>query len=285
MKNLEKLKELAASLPKPYTVNASALVERMGEVIEGLSDKPMEYRPPTLKLVQATSDRSKLPKGASIGSLVLGESVLSTPVKTIPVRVYSIRQMWDADPEKASVICSSPDGITGFKYGDCKVCPHQKFDEVERKSACNKGLTVLAITEDLSQLFFINFAKTNYSSGTDWQSLMRKASTSPYKRIYDMSTGTSPKAKNVEIIKVEPAAVNVVDAKIIPFLDELFRITDADRKESLDSFYTYLKTKQANSPLAITEVSASEADGSVTLITAVSSNEGADAKVVTGYAL
>lgn len=270
MQNLEKLATLAAALPREYATKASDLVRRMGEVIEGLSDKPMEFRPPTIKLVQATTDRSKLPKGATIGSLILGENVVTPPLKVIPIRMFTTRQMWDADPDKSAMICSSPDGDTGFRYGNCKACPHQKFDEVAKKSACNKTMTVLSVTEDLSSIFFTNFSKTNYSSGLDWQGLMKKAGVAPYKRIYEMSSGTSPKVKNVEIIKIEPIATgNTVDAKILPFIEELFAVASEDRKESLKQFYEYIETKRDASALALGHTdTAPEAEGSVTLIAA-----------------
>jgi len=251
MQNLETLAKLAKDLPAAYSKNAVALVTRMGEVIEGLSDKPMEWKPSTLKLVQATSDRTKLPRGASIGSMVLGESVLPTPVKLIPMRVYTTRQYWNPDQDSATMICSSPDGEVGYKHGKCKACPYSKFDEIEKKSQCNKTITVLSILEDMSAVFFTNFSKTNYSSGMDWQSLMKKAGVSPYKRIYEMTSGPSPKTKNVEMLKIEPASVdNTTSDKLIPFLEELFRISGEDRKASLASYYEYIEARKDASEIS-----------------------------------
>ena len=123
MQNLEKLAELATTLPAELIENASALVERMGEVIEGIGDKPVEWRPDLLKVVQGTSDRSKLPKGATIGSIVIGEEVVEAPYGTIPIRSWISRQYWDADPENARMLCNSPDGLVGYTHGECKTCP------------------------------------------------------------------------------------------------------------------------------------------------------------------
>ena len=264
----EKLATLAKELPASHKAAAIALVERMEEVIEGLSDKPMNWKPSTIKLVQATTDRSKLPRGATIGSLVLGEEIVKAPLKVVPIRAYTTRQMWDADPSKATMVCSSPDGEVGFRYGKCKDCPNSKFDEVEKRSACNKTITILSAAEDFSNIFYTNFSKTNYSGGLDWQGLMKKAGVSPYKRIYELSSGTSPKVKNVEVIKVEPVTgANVVDAKVLPFIEELFHISTADRTASLENFYQYISEKKDASQLVLQD--SSDTEGSVTLVSAV----------------
>lgn len=280
MKNFEKLADLAKNLPPAYSSKAVALVERMCEVIEGLSDKPMEWRPLTLKLVQATTDRSKLPKGATIGSLILGEDIVKTPLKVIPLRVYTTRQMWNPDPAASTMVCSSPDGEVGFRYGNCKTCPNSKFDEVEKKSACNKTITIVSVTEDLSNIFYTNFSKTNYANGLDWQSLMKKAGVSPYKRIYELSSCTSPKVKNVEIIKVEPVTGNnAINENVSAFVEELFRLAGDDRKVQLENFYEYIENKKDASTLMITET---DSHDNVTLITA---SETATSDTDKGYKL
>lgn len=251
MQNLERLAELAKELPANYKEAATTLVERMGEVIEGLGDKPVEWRPSTLKLVQATSDRSKLPKGANIGSLILGEEIVKQPLKVIPLRYWTSRQYWNPDMDKQGMICSSPDGERGFKYGECRACPYSKFDEEKNKSQCNKTITVLAVTEDLSNIFFINFSKTNYTNGMDWTSLMRKAGVAPHKRVYELSAETSKKAKNVEVIKVENCEGDdsKVNEKILAFVNELFTISGEDRKASLVKFAEYMEARKSNALL------------------------------------
>lgn len=245
MQNLEKLAELAAQLPEAVRDNAVNLVERMGEVIEGISDKPLEWRPGNLKLVQGTSDRSKLPKGANIGALVLGEEILETPFPVIPIRAFTSRQKWNPNPDIQQVECQSPDGEVGFKYGDCRSCVHSKFDEAAGKTACNKTITVLQISSDLSQIFTSNFAKSNYSKGTDWQKAMKTAGVAPYKRTYKLRSETSSKSKNVELLFAEAFAGNQTDKAYIPFLDELSRISGEDRRTQLLGFREYLAKRAA----------------------------------------
>ena len=254
MENLEKLAELAKDLPAKLKDNASSLVERMGEVIEGIGDRPVVWRPETLKLVQGTSDRSKLPKGANIGSIVVGETILEQPTKVIPLRSWTSRQFWDPNPDNARMLCNSPDGNTGFAYGDCRQCQYSKFDVENNRGQCNKTITIMFITEDLNHIVLANFAKTNYANGNDWLSLMKKASVAPYKRVYELNSETSKKAKNVEVLVA--ASAGAVDVKLIPFLEELATRVGEDRKVSLEKFYEYIKNRKEQGATAALEAPA-----------------------------
>ena len=247
MRSLEKLAELAKELPAPLKDNAEALVVRMGQTIEGFGDKPIEWKPETLKVVQGTSDRSKLPKGAAVGAIVVGEDIIQAPFEVIPLRLFTTRQMWDSDPNVAQMICSSPDALVGYRFGDCRVCPNAKYDDEAKKSSCNKTITVLNISADLSRIFYINFSKTAYANGLAWQSSMRKTGFAPYRKKYALSTQTSPKSKNVELLSAEP----IVDGKIntgpiLSFLEELFEISGEDRKIALSKFYELVELRKKN---------------------------------------
>lgn len=248
MENLELLKELASKLAGELKGNAEDLVERMGEVIEGIGDKPITFRPGILKLVQGTSDRGKLPKGVGIGDFVLGEEKLEQPVEVIPLIAWMSRQMWDPNPDNAKMLCNSPDGTVGWAFGDCRACPHGKFDTEANRSACNKQVTVLVITSDLKSLFTVNFAKTNYMNGVDWQGLMKKAGVAPYKRLYKLSSQTSTKNKNVELVKAEPVTGVKVEGEVLAFVEELFNRSRDDRKEMLVLFHENVKKRQAGGP-------------------------------------
>lgn len=247
MNNLEKLQELTGKLTGSYKSNAEALVTRMGEVIEGISDKPVEWRPETLKVVQGTSDRSKLPKKAAIGSMVVGEKVLDNPVKVIPIRMWSTRQYWSPDQNEAKLLCSSPDAELGYIGKKCRDCEFAKFDEEAHKSPCGKSKTALVIAEDFSDVFLVNFSKTNYSAGRDWEGMMKKAGVATYRRVYEMHTETSKQYKNVEALSVEP--VGPIDSENLSFLEELFRKVTSDRKEYLENFHTLVMSNRQNNAL------------------------------------
>lgn len=282
--DFEKLTAAAANLPKDVKANAEALIERMGTKIEGIGDEDTTWYPPISKLVQATSDRSKLPKGASIGDIVIGETKMEQPVKVIPMRVWEGRQYWSPDQNEAKMLCSSPDGRVGYLGFNCRECPHAKFNEETRKSECSKIEVVMSISSDLKEIFVTNFAKTNYTVGKEWKGLMKKAAVAPYRRIYHLRGETSKQYKNVEAYKVDVldgAEKNTADA-ILPFLQELFTQIGDDRKEMLDNFHAMVQERRASGAGALP---APDADSEIKTITYEGSSEGTVSDMAGKYSL
>lgn len=244
----DKLYELAEELPESVKDNALELLSRMNTKIEGIGDTDVEWYPPLLKIVQGMSDRNKLPKGAMIGDVIIGERKMESPVKIIPIRVWEARQYWSPDQNEARMLCSSPDSQVGYLGFNCKSCPHSKYDEEAKRSDCSKLEVVMAMTEDLSELFVINFAKTNYAEGREFKSKLRKAMVPPYKRMYGLRSESSKQFKNVESIKIDVLEKDkqATDTKIQSFLVELFNQIGTDRKQMLDDFHKMIKERQAN---------------------------------------
>jgi len=238
-------------LPEELKANALALVDTMSTLVEGIGDEGMAWKPPFLRLVQGTTDRSSIPKGTGIGDFVLGESKLDKPLEFIPLRLWTARQYWNPDQTKSNMLCWSPDALLGYVGVECKTCPFQvwKEDAAGNSGAdCGKVLGLLAITTDLSKIFTVNFAKSSYTAGMELQSAMKKAGVTSYLRQYGLTAVTSPKAKAIEIFKVE-----VLDDKkrrtppeLVPFLKALFDIATADRKASIEAFYTDARARAAS---------------------------------------
>lgn len=258
MENIVNLKAKIDTLPSTVKANAAKLVEEMSTVIEGIGDETVAWKPAFLKLVQGTTDRGSIPKGTAIGDFVLGEEKIEQPLKFIPIRIWDARQYWDPDQTSNKMLCWSPDAKQGSMFGECKTCEHGKWVENEG-SACGKIKSVLAISADLSKVFIINFAKSNYKIGMELKSLMEKAMTHSYMRVYGLSSSTSTTSKNVENYKIE-----VLDDKqrrtpteYVEFLRELFDIVSGDRKTMLDAFYQNARARQerlalsGNAPVAI----------------------------------
>lgn len=260
MENLENLQKLAEALPESVRTNATNLITEMGTPVEGIGDEPVAWKPGYLRLVQGTTDRGSIPKGATIGDFVLGEEKVEQPLRFIPIRMWKGRQYWDPDQTSNKILCYSPDGTLGSVYGECKTCEHGKWNDEEGKpSDCSLNRTTMVIKSDLSSIFTVTFGKSNYKIGGELENLMKKAGVATYARVYGLTNATSPTAKNVENFKIE-----VLDAKDrktneahLPFLKELFDRVSADRKASLDAFYEGAKYRQeqlklsGNAPLAI----------------------------------
>lgn len=246
-----KLNELAAKLPKDISANALALVEKMTTSIEGLGDDPdrAKWRATNIKLVQGTTDRSKLPRGAVIGTLVLGERIMEQPLRVIPLGVWNGRQMWSPDQNEAKLLCSSHDGKVGYFGYDCKGgCPHSVWNEETKRSECGATFEMLVITEDLSEIFKVQFAKTNYQNGKQWFGKMKEAGVAIYRRVYGLKSETNKQYKQVESLVVEyysDAKEKETSAESLEFISELFKMVQGDRKEMLDGFHKMVMEKRA----------------------------------------
>lgn len=266
-----KLNELASKLPKNISANALALVEKMTVAIEGLGDDPdrAKWRPTNIKLVQGTTDRTKLPKGATIGTLVLGERIMEQPLRVIPLAVWAGRQMWSPDQNEAKLLCSSPDAKAGYLGYDCKECPHSKWDETTKRSECGATHEMLVITEDLSEIFKVSFAKTNYANGKMWFSKMKEAGVAIYRRVYGLRSETNKQYKQVESMIVEyysDPKEKEVSPEIVDFIAEMFKMVQSDRKESLDVFHRGIADKRAKG--LINTVAAPGSDSATVMIEA-----------------
>lgn len=258
--NLEKLSAIAANLPDAYKANANDLITRMGEVIEGIGDRDVTWRPQTLKLVQAMSDRSKLPKGANIGDFLLGEDVVTQPKAVIVLRSWDARQYWSPDQNETKMLCSSPDAVVGYIGKNCKDCEFSKFDEETKKTQCNKIKVFMVAAADLSDVFLIQFAKTGFKTGGDWNNLMKKAGVATYRRVYGVKSVDSKEYKNVVNFGVETFEGDKRDTpkEILEFVAELFTQVSTDRKESVDEFHKIILTRKQDPALLANSAADSE---------------------------
>jgi hypothetical protein len=249
--NVENLIPLADALPEQYAQNARDLLDRMGTVVEGIGDGDIEWRPSLLKVVQATTDRSALPKGTTIGDMVIGDEKIEQAYPIIPLRMWDSRQMWSPDKDDTRTLCWSPDAKTGITGVECRKCEYQVYDTVENKVACTKNKSVLAMSADFSNLFQINFSKSGYSLGMDFQGLLKKAGVAPFRRAYTLATESSKKAKNVEALVVSPVSLpdGIVAPELRPFLEALFEQISDDRKAHLDDFKIAAETRAKQAQL------------------------------------
>lgn len=257
--------ELARALPAEVAENAVALLTEMTEVIEGIGDEPIRWKPPYLRLVQGTTDRTSLPKGTAPGDFVLGETRLEQPFKFIPIMIYDQRTYWDPDQTSSKILCWSPDSKLGQIGKQCKTCEHAVWGE-DSPSDCGKAKQVLAISADLRQVFTITFAKSGYKVGMELEKIMANARTLPFHRTYGLSSTTNPNAKNVEVFKIETLDEKSrrTQQEYLKFLNDLFNTVRADRKTMIEAFYENVKARQTQQALpgaaatpALTDSSAS----------------------------
>lgn len=243
--------------PEAYHPALTSLMEKINTVLEGISDEPIKWSPGYLKIVQATSDRTKLPKGTGIGAMLLGDTVVEAPLKVIPLMSFTGRNYWDPDQTKNRTICRSPDSVHGVTGQKCKGCRFSVYDESQKKSPCSSVHAFLVITEDLSNIFYVQFAKTGYAAGSEWRKTMRDAAVDSYKRVYSLSTKTHPTYKNVENLEVTPAGV--VPGELHATLHEIYKYFANARVEYLRDFAEAAQLKVETSGIIFDGLSYEEA--------------------------
>jgi hypothetical protein len=216
--------------------NALALLARMGEVIEGVGDKPIQWHPSMLKLVQATTNTDTLPS-CKPGDFVLSNEVLKT-MDVVPLRIWTTRDLWPEDLGSDRRLCESPDGITGWKYGDCRTCQFSQWNEENNKVPCTKSLKFLVIKADLSDIFLINFSKTGYRGGMNFEKLVKSTKTHIYRRSYTVEASRHPENKNVFLTSVSFSAPGsfTLSPDVEAFLRELFSYSGESRRHQLEAF-------------------------------------------------
>lgn len=253
----KQLLPLAKELPDAVRSNAQDLIARMGEVIEGIGDEPVTWKPVNLRLVQGSTDRSNLPRGTAPGDFIMGEVKVEQPLKFIPIRMWKGRQMWSPDPNENKLLCSSPDAKVGYIGNTCSSCPHGQWED-GKGSECTATKNALAITHDLKEIFLVVFSKTNFKTGTELESAAKKAGVAPYRRVYGLGSTTNSQFKNVENFKLDLLSG---DEKIVPeeylsFLKALFNAVDADRKESVSAFHRLIEQRKASGLIEAPQVTA-----------------------------
>lgn len=122
---------------------------------------------PSLYLRQPTSQSEGMPADCKVGQFwsSMGETV-GDSVDIIPILTHQSRKKWGDD----RIDCSSLDGKTGTRYGSCEACPYGRFEKGVAP-ACSPGYVFFAVTEDLSAIYRIEFAKSSAKAGRNIQRL------------------------------------------------------------------------------------------------------------------
>ena len=250
MTNEALFKAAEAIADENLKAGALSLLSKMTESIEGIGDREISWRPSILKVVQSMTDTDKLPDGAKAGDMIVGDSVLAKEYNVIPLRVWDSRLMWHPDKDVNEIICQSPDAKVGYKYGECRKCDHAEFKE--GGAACNKTKNVMVVSADLSEVFICVFSKSQFANGKDWEGVMRKAKTHPYKRVYKLSTDSHAKYKKVKVLNAS-VQTDTLPEDVLSFLEILFNQVSKDRADMIDRFYESIKNRESR--IALEDVS------------------------------
>lgn len=247
---LKQFNELAAAIQdETKRANALALLERMSTCIEGVGDRPITWLPTQIKILQNMSNMDNItaenPRDVAAGAIVANNHVLPQGTKVIPLMFWNGRSFWDPDPNNNRKLCSSPDAKVGWAHGNCFECPYSKAPEGEQIPPCTKEFVFLVIAEDLSDIYRVTFAKSQYRNGMDWSKEITASRTHPYKRIYSLVTEASEKKKTIKVLKAKMEDVRTAGftPDVVAFLEAMFKKQLNDRKHYLESYHSYVENR------------------------------------------
>lgn len=265
------LTELAQKIKdKTKQANALRLLQDMQTEIEGIGDRPVRWHPGFIRVVQATTDMSKVPDGATLGSLVW-DNKAQKELRIIPLISYENRAMWDPDPNKNQMLCSSPDAKVGTQYGECRKCPFQVFDTEKNRSACSKQVTFQVLAPDFSNVGQVQFQKTSFMNGKNWITALRTLRTYPYTHSFNLVTEKSTKVKNVNLLKHDNAERVTYGEGEQEFVAELYRFFHHGREDFLKAFHEAKAERTAllasQTPAQLEHASAASEEEGTTLLT------------------
>lgn len=242
--------ELATAIPdEAKRANALALLERMSTCIEGVGDRPITWLPTQIKILQNMSNMDNItaddPRAVAAGAIVANNHVLPQGTKVIPLMFWNGRSFWDPDPNNNRKLCSSPDAKMGWAHGNCFECVYSKAAEGEQIPPCTKEFVFLVIAEDLSDIYRVTFAKSQYRNGMDWSKEITASRTHPYKRIYSLVTEASEKKKTIKVLraKMEDVRTATFAPEVTAFLEAMFKKQLNDRKNYLESYHAYVENR------------------------------------------
>ncbi|HET8686253.1 MAG TPA: hypothetical protein VFM18_06265 [Methanosarcina sp.] len=231
--------------------NALALLERMATCIEGVGDRPITWLPTQIKILQNMSNMDNIsaddPRAVTAGAIVANNFVLPQGIKVIPLMFWNGRSLWDPDPNNSRKLCSSPDSKIGWAHGSCYECAFSKAPDGEQIPPCSKEFVFLVIAEDLSDIYRVTFAKSQYRNGMDWSKEVIASRTHPHKRIYSLVTEASEKKKTIKVLKAKMEDVRTANftPDVMAFLDAMSKKQLADRKNYLEDYHNYVNKRIA----------------------------------------
>lgn len=239
--NFEQLAALAQALPEDKRNNALSLLTDMQTVTLSVDDSERPWRAPIFRIIQAMTDTDNLDgDNKSPGRLVVGSTAIAEDHLDIHVlRAWDSRKMWDPDVAVTKIVCNSPDGKTGWRYGDCRSCENSKWVD-KTPSPCKQEKSFLVLTNDFRNLIEVVFKSTHLAIGTEWQSQLKKSSRPAYQRVFTLNSVKSEQKKGVfnpKITRTDQYAEGAEDQ----FLEGLFMYLRGQRTAQIENFYESIK--------------------------------------------
>jgi len=235
---------LAEVIPdETLRTNALTLLQEMTEVIEGVSDRTITWKPSFLRIIQGTTKNlDRFYKGEhkdapdiKSGTMIIGNQSIPHGIEVIPLISWYSRTLWDSkDDDNGRAICQSQDAKLGWRYGDCKKCEFSSAPE-GKVPDCKKEISVMAITGDLRSIIVVKYHKSFYTTGNEWLKEIGNSRANPFERVYTLTGSLSSKKKAgyEPVPRLKGVTRNLVSPEVRTFIEALFRKTLKDRTDML----------------------------------------------------
>jgi hypothetical protein len=235
----DELRALAETVDTDLGLQIQELAKTTTPDIKGI-DTPNQGRVQfqRVSLKQNSSNSDKIPAETKAGQLYTSQSVhLGDSLDFIPVFTHNNRKRWGDDDK---IECQSLDGITGNKYGNCKTCPYGQFVKDQRPQ-CSPGSTFYVVTEDLKNLYSIDFTKTSAKAGKN----IRQLSLPPnmWSRVFTLASEKQQNSKNTYFTLKTTATARRTSEQVSKVCDLLFEYFNSNYKKALLLQQEYLKNR------------------------------------------
>lgn len=203
------------------------LATKTTPAVKGI-EAPQRVQLPRLLLRQPSSNSDKVPVETKAGQLYTSQSEhVGDELTFIPVYTHNIRVRWGDDDK---VECQSLDGVTGNRYGECRVCPYGQFVRGERPQ-CSPGSTYYVVSEDLTKIYRIDFTKTSAKAGKN----IRQLSLPPnmWSRVFSLGVEKMVTGKNTYYVLKTNATGARTSEDVSEVCDILFEYFNSNYKKML----------------------------------------------------
>lgn len=220
------LKKLADSIADTELgLRIHTLSEKTSPFIKGV-EGPQRVKIPSVQLCQNSSN--KIPAGTKPGQLYTQmNEIIGSEFRFIPVFMHRNRKRWGDDDK---IECQSMDGLKGNKYGECKSCPYGQFVQGERPQ-CSAGSTYYVVSEELTNIYRIDFSKTSSKAGRDIQKMISPPTL--WSQVFTLTADKVSTAKNnYYVLKTGATGIRTTE-EVSKVCESLFDYFNANYKKMM----------------------------------------------------
>lgn len=225
----------------------------------GMEEMIAMWKVPRIMIAQPTSQSEAKPEAAKNGDLYTSAGqLLERPFGIIPI--YFFEENVNFPKNEKNPACSAPDAKLGSPFGECAKCPHLPMGKQnggrgeQQRTDCSNNIVCVALAQDLSQVYLIQFSKTSRKTGNALLQLAGQQSF-VWKQSYLLNSEKKTADVGVYFVyKIEPTGKDN-SADVQKVAHALYDLYVAQRKMFLADWYS----RPARAPMA-----AAEAEGAFT---------------------